>query len=50
MIKRFAEEFNVEEQQVYSLLSEYRGLYKIFKQGEEEKIANLVQKGAENIS
>eukprot|EP00347_Sterkiella_histriomuscorum_P001155 403373116 len=48
-IKKFAEEFNVEEQQIYSLLSEYKGLYKIFKAQQEEDIENLVKKGAQNI-
>ncbi|CDW74465.1 UNKNOWN [Stylonychia lemnae] len=49
-IKKFAEEFNVEEQQIYSLLSEYKSLYKINKQNQEDQIENLVKKGAANIS
>jgi hypothetical protein len=49
MIKKFADEFNVEEQQIYSLLSEYKGLFKIHKSNEEEKINSMVKKGVNNI-
>lgn len=49
-IKKFAEEFNVEEQQIYSLLSEYKSLYKIHKSEEDTNINNMVKKGALNIS
>ena len=49
-IKKFAEEFNVDEAQIYSLLSEYKGMLKICKQKQEEKIAKLKKKGLENIS
>ena len=31
-IKTFADDFNVEESQIYSLLSEYKGMQKIQKQ------------------